>query len=55
MYKDIGGCDMKYEQFKEMCRKTWIGSFEYLSIEKTNVKIEGKHRIFMESKNLYIE
>ena len=32
MYEDIGGYDMKYYEFKEMCRKAWSEKFNYLCI-----------------------
>ena len=32
MYKDIGGYDMKYDEFKGMCRKAWSEKFNYLCI-----------------------
>ena len=55
MYQDIGAFDMIYDEFKEMCRVAWGEKFNYLCIDMTKNKIEGKHRIFNESKTTYIE
>ena len=55
MYKDIGGYDLKYDESKEMCRKAWSEKFNYLCIDMTKNKNEGKYRIFNESKNIYID
>ena len=35
MYQDIGAFDMKYDEFKEMCRVAWSEKFNYLGIEMT--------------------
>ena len=55
MYYDIAAYDMKYYEFKEMCRVAWSEKFNYLCIDMTKNKNEGKYRIFNESKNTYIE
>ena len=55
MYKDIGGYDMKYDEFREMCRTDWSDKFNYLCIDMSKNKNEVKYRIFNESKNTYIE
>ena len=53
MYKNIGVYDMKYDELKEMCRKTWSEKFNFLCIDMTRNENEGKYRIFNESKNTY--
>ena len=30
MYYDIGDYDMKYDEFKELCHKTWSERYNYL-------------------------
>ena len=56
MYYDIGAYDMLYSEFKEMCHKAWSEKFNYLCIDMTKNKNEGKYRFsFSESKNTYIE
>ena len=55
MYYDIGAYDMKYNEFKEMCHKAWDERFNYLCIDMTKNKNDGKYRIFNESKTTYID
>ena len=42
MSYDIGAYDMKYEEFNEMCHKTWSEKFNHLCIDMTKNKNEGK-------------
>ena len=55
MYYDIGACDMKYDEFIEICHNAWSEKFRYLCIDMTRNKNEGKYRIFNESKTACIE
>ena len=55
MYYDIGAYDLKYDEFKEMCHKAWDEKYNYLCIDITKNKNDGKYRIFNESKTTYIE
>ena len=55
MYKDIGGYDMAYWEFKEMCREAWGERFNYLCFDMTRNKIEGIYRILNENKNTDVE
>ena len=55
MYFDIGAYYMKYDEFKEMCHKAWSERINYLYIDMTKIKNEGKDRIFSESKATYNE
>ena len=55
MYYDVGAYDMKYNEFKEMCHKAWDEKNNYLCIDMTKNKNEGKYQIFNESKPTYIE
>ena len=55
MYKDIGGSDMRYNEFKETCGKEWIEKYNYPCIDMARNKKEGNYRIFNASKNTYIE
>ena len=55
MYYDIGAHDMKYDEFKEMCRKAWSEEYKYLCIDMAKNKNESKYFILSESKNTYIE
>ena len=55
MYYDTGAYDMKDDEFKEMCHKAWDERFNYLCIDMTKNKNEGKYRISNESKTIYTE
>ena len=55
MYYDIGAYDMNYDEFKLMCHKAWDEKYNYLCIDVTRNKNEGKYRIFNESKTTYID
>ena len=55
MYYDIGAYDMNYDEFKLMCHKAWDQKYNYLCIDMTKNKNEGKYRIFNESKTIYID
>ena len=55
IYKDIGGYDMEYDEFKEICRKIWSEKFNNLRIDMTKIKDKGKYRNFNENKDTYIE
>ena len=46
---------MKYDEFKEMCHKTWSERFNYLCIDETKNENEGDYRFFNESKTTYLE
>ena len=55
MYYDIGAYDMSCNDFKQMCYKAWSERFNYLCIDMTKNKNEGKYRVCNESKTTYIE
>ena len=55
MYYDIGAYDMKNDEFKEMCHRAWSEKLNYLCIDMTKEKNDGKYRILNESKNKYFE
>ena len=55
MYYDIGAYDMNYDEFKEMCHEAWDEKYNYLCIDMTKNKNEGRYRIFNESKTTYID
>ena len=50
-----GAYDMKYDEFKEMGHKAWTEKFNYLCIDVTKNKNDGKYLIFNESKTTYID
>ena len=54
-FYDIGAYDMLFLECKEKCRKAWSENFNFLCIDLTKNKNEGKYSILNESKNTYIE
>ena len=38
LYKNVGGYDMKYDEFNEMSRETWSEKINYLCIDVTKKK-----------------
>ena len=55
MYYDIGAYDINSDEFKQICHKSWDEKFNYLCIDMTKNRDNGKCRIFNESKNKYID
>ena len=55
IYRDIGGYDMSYDEFKQLCRKSWEEEYKYLRIDRSKKRDEGKHCICNESKHTYTE
>ena len=55
MYYDNGAYAKKYDEFKEMCHKAWSEGFNYLCIDMSKNKDNGKYRIFNESKTTYTD
>ena len=46
MYYDIGAYDMKHDEFKEMRHKAWSERFNYLCIDMSKSRDNGKYRLF---------
>ena len=42
MYEDFGGYDMKYDNFKVICRKAWSEKFNYLCFDMTKSKLKKR-------------
>ena len=55
IYRDVAGYDMNYEEFKELCRKSWEEDYNYLYIDSFKKRDHGKYCICNESKKTYIE
>ena len=54
IYRDVAGYDMKYDEFKELCRKSWEEYYNYLLIDRSKKRDQGIFCICNESKkNLY--
>ena len=55
IYRDVAGYDMNYDEFKDLCRKSWEEDYNYLYIDRSKKKDQGKYCICNESKKTYIE
>ena len=55
IYRDVAGYDMNYDEFEELCRKSWEEDYNYLCIDRSEKRDQGKYCICNESKRTYIE
>ena len=55
IYRDVAGYDMNYDEFKDLCRKSWEEEYNYLCIDRYKKRDQGKYCICNESKKTYIE
>ena len=52
IYQDVGGYDMSYDEFKELCKKSWEKHYNYLCIDRSKKKEQVRYCICNESKNI---
>ena len=50
IYRDVAGYDMNYDEFKELCRKSWDEDYNYLCIDRSEKRDQGRYCICYESK-----
>ena len=55
IYKDVEGYDMSYDELKKLCRKSREEDYNYLCIDTSKKKEQGRYCICNESKKRYIE
>ena len=55
IYRDVAGSDMNYDEFKDLCRKSWEEDYNYLCIDRSKKRDQGRYCICNESKNTYLE
>ena len=55
IYRDVAGYAMTYDEFKELCRKSWDEDYNYFCIDRSKKRDQGKYCICNESKRTYIE
>ena len=55
IYRDVAGYDMSYDEFKELCRKSWEEDYNYLCIDRSRKRDQGRYCICNASKKTYIE
>ena len=54
IYRDVAGYVMTYDEFKELCRKSWDEDYNYLCIDRSKKRDQGRYCICNESKkNIY--
>ena len=54
IYRDVAGYDMNYDEFKDLCRKSWEEDYNYLYIDRSKKRDQGKYCICIErKKNIY--
>ena len=46
---------MNYDEFKGLCRKSWDEDYNYLCIDRSKKRDQGKYCIYNENKRTYIE
>ena len=46
---------MSYDEFKQLCRKTWEEDYNYVCIDRSRKIDRGRYCICKESKNTYIQ
>ena len=55
IYRDVAGYDMNYDEFKELCRKSWEEDYNYLCVDRSKKRDQGRFCLCNESKKTYIE
>ena len=50
LYRDVAGYDMIYDEFRAICRKSWEENYNYLCIDRSKKRDQGKYCICNESK-----
>ena len=55
IYRDVAGYDMNFDEFKKLCRKSWEENYNYLYIDRSKKRDQGKFCACIESKKTYIE
>ena len=55
IYRDVAGYHKSNDEFKELCRKSWEEDYNYLCIDRSKKRDQGRYCIFNKRKNTYIE
>ena len=55
IYRDVGGYDMCYDEFEDLCGKSWEEDYKYLCIDRSKNRDQWRYCICKQSKNIYIE
>ena len=54
-YRDVGGYDISYDEYKELSRRSWEDVYNHLCIDRSKKSDQGRYCICTKSKNTYIE
>ena len=54
IYRDVAGYDMNYDEFKDLCWKSWEEDYNYLYIDRLKKRDQGRYCIYNESKKKHI-
>ena len=46
---------MNYDDFKELCRKSWEAGYNYLCIDRSKKRDQGRYSFYNEGKTTYTE
>ena len=55
IYRDVTGYGMKYDEFKEICGKSRVEYYNYLCIDRSKKRDQGRYCKCNESKKTYRE
>ena len=55
IYRDVAGYDMIYDEFKDLCGKSWEDDYNYLYNDRSKKRNQGKYCICNESERTYRE
>ena len=54
IYRNVAGYDMSYDEFKELCRKSRDEDYNYICIDRSKKRDQGRYCICNESKKKHI-
>ena len=54
LYRDIAGFDMSYEEFKKLCKESWLDEYNYLKIDRQNNKNE-RYTVYVMNLVIHLE
>ena len=55
IYRNVAGYDMSFDEFRKICRKSWEEDYNYLCIDRSKKREQGRSCICNGKKNTYIE
>ena len=49
IYRDVGGYDMSYDEFKQLCRNSWEDDYNFLCIDRSKREIKENNIFVMKA------